>query len=106
MKCVCKFNKGCDYQATASGLALDLGTAMKKGAVPASLGSSEFSFNGISNPENILGRPKDIFDSMRMEKETYNAAKASSAAKKAAKEAAAAAEPSPGEPGAPGTSQE
>lgn len=105
MKCTATFNKDCDYQAAVSGLALELGEAMKKGSVPASLGSSEFSFNGISNPENVLGRPKDIFDSMRMEKETYNAAKASAAAKKAAQEAAPA-EPAPGEPGAPATSQE
>lgn len=105
MKCVCQFNKGCDYQAAASGLALDLGSAMKNGSVPASLGSSEFSFNGIANPDNVLGRPKDIFDSMRMEKEVYNKAKSAAESKKAA-EAAAAAENQPGEPGAPATPQE
>lgn len=100
-----KYNKAADIAATASGLAVDVGNVLKTGKVPVSVGPSEAAYNGIDNPSRLGGRPSDIFDSMRMEKEVYKSAKSAAEAKKAA-EAAAAAAQEPGSPGAPATSQE
>lgn len=94
------YNPSVDNQAVVSGLALDLGSALKTGKIPVKVGPSDALYNGIDNPANVGGRPSDIFDSMRMEREVYMSAKAAAAAKKAA----AKSEPASG--GAPATSQE
>lgn len=103
-----KYNKSRDIAAVASGLAVDVGNVLKTGKIPVQVGPSEAAYNGIDNPSRLGGRPSDIFDSMRMEKEVYKSAKSAAEAKKAAEAAAAAAaaEQTPGSPGAPATSQE
>ena len=50
-----------------SGLAVDLGEALRTGKVPTKVGPSDVSYNGIENPANILSRPSDVFDAMQME---------------------------------------
>ena len=37
-----------------SGLAVDLGEALRTGKVPTKVGPSDVSYNGIENPANIL----------------------------------------------------
>lgn len=95
-----KFNSRSDIQAAVPGLAINLGETLRSGRIPVKVGPSEVCYNGIQNPSSIGSRPADIFDSMRMEKETYQKAKKAAAAQKAA----ASTEPASG--GAPATSQE
>lgn len=45
---------------------VDLGKALMTGIVPSDVSGNMSSYNGIENPESILGTPSDVFDSMRM----------------------------------------
>ena len=45
---------------------IDLVDAFENHAIPADLSADDVSFNGIEEPDSILGRPRDRFDSMRM----------------------------------------
>lgn len=93
----CTFNPNCDLIPHASGLSVDIGAALRTGKVPTKLGPSDVAYNGINNPANIVGRPSDIFDSLRMEQNAL------AAARKSDKEEPAV---EPVEPGAPATPQE
>lgn len=62
-----KFNPKRDRQATVSGLAVQAGEAMRSGRVPSKVGPDDSSYNSIVNPGNIIGRPRDEFDAIRMQ---------------------------------------
>lgn len=47
--------------------AVRLGLALKNGRIPADMGPSEDLFNGIENPADIVGRPRDQFDAMDLQ---------------------------------------
>lgn len=88
-----------DRMNVVSGLAIDLGEAMKTGKVPTKVGPNDVSYNGIENPTNILGRPSDVFDAMLMQ----DAAKKLGTKTKGEEPSQTE---SPAESGAPATSQE
>ena len=52
---------------------IDLKTALATGIVPSQLPDSVSDYNGIDNPDAILGKPRDIFEAMDAQKE-YEAA--------------------------------
>lgn len=43
---------------------IDLKVALVSGNVPSQVAESESDYNGIQNPEAILGKPHDIFEAM------------------------------------------
>lgn len=45
---------------------VDLGKALMTGIVPSDVTGNMSSYNGIENPESILGSPSDVFESLRM----------------------------------------
>ncbi len=45
---------------------VDLKAAFYNGSVPSDLDSSSISYNEIDDPDNIIGRPEDIFEASRM----------------------------------------
>lgn len=47
---------------------IDLKEALANSAVPSQLPDSDAEYNGIENPESILGKPRDVFDAMAMER--------------------------------------
>lgn len=47
---------------------IDLKDALANSAVPSQLPDSDTDYNGIENPESILGKPTDVFDAMSMER--------------------------------------
>lgn len=49
--------------------AVHLGTSIDLGKVPANLGEDGSRYNSIQNPANIVGRPRDYFDAVRMNRE-------------------------------------
>lgn len=61
-----RYNRLRDVKEFAPGLSIDLGKAMANGSVPADLTSSPDNYNGIEEPESILGRPSDVFEADRM----------------------------------------
>ena len=41
---------------------IDLKSALSTGVVPSQLPDSDSDYNGIENPEAVLGTPRDIFE--------------------------------------------
>lgn len=44
---------------------IDLKNAFVERCVPSQVGESDSDYNGIDNPESILGKPSDVFDALR-----------------------------------------
>lgn len=57
---------------------IDLKNALSTGVVPSQLPDSDSDYNGIENPEAVLGKPRDIFEAMDAQKEYESAASAAS----------------------------
>lgn len=61
-----RFNKRQDVKEFAPGLCVDLGKALVNGSVPSDLAFDDAQYNGIEDPESIMGRPGDVFEADRM----------------------------------------
>lgn len=55
---------------------IDLKTALDQSVVPSQMPESDFDYNGIEEPQQILGKPRDIFEAI----DTQNAIEASASA--------------------------
>lgn len=51
---------------------VDLASALENNAVPSQMAGAETDYNGIENPDSILGKPSDIFEAMHMESAVNN----------------------------------
>lgn len=49
--------------------AVQLGASVDLGRIPANLGDDGTRYNSIQNPANIVGKPRDYFDAVRMQRE-------------------------------------
>lgn len=47
---------------------VDLKSAMVNHTIPVGVASADSDYNGISDPASILGRPRDVFEAMDMQK--------------------------------------
>lgn len=56
-----------DKQAVEQFGFVNLSEALKTGIIPDTVEAGENAYNGIDNPESILGRPRDVFDSIHMQ---------------------------------------
>lgn len=93
---VCSFNKERDIQEVVSGLAVDITDALQTGIVKDSAYVEDN--NGISEPEQILGRVSDTFDAIEASRAVRKyGKKAESAVEKAVESAAPAASDSKSE---------
>lgn len=52
---------------------IDLKTALDSSIVPSQLPDSESDYNGIENPEQVVGRPRDVFEAIDAMKAYENA---------------------------------
>lgn len=66
MKQICQFNPVCDVREVQSFGYLELSDVMRTGIIPSDLSASQPMYNGIEDPQSILGSPCDTFDAMRM----------------------------------------
>ncbi len=66
MRQICKFNSVCDVREVQSFGYLELSDVMRTGIIPSDLSASQPMYNGIEEPESILGSPVDTFDAMRL----------------------------------------
>lgn len=57
-----QFDEKRDIQRVESGLSVDIASSLKTGIVKAVSDSAEVGGNGISRPDQIVGRVQDIFD--------------------------------------------
>lgn len=51
---------------------VDLGLCLKTGLVPSDVTASVSNYNGIDDPQSIIGSPSDVFEAMRMHDEIKN----------------------------------
>ncbi len=66
MKQICEYNSLCDVREVQNFGYLDLSDVVRTGIIPSNLSASQLQFNGIEDPQAILGSPCDTFDAMRM----------------------------------------
>lgn len=66
MLCKCKFDPLRDMREVDPLGYVDIGKALISGFIPSDVTGNMSSFNGIENPESILGTPSDVFESLRM----------------------------------------
>lgn len=52
---------------TGSGF-IDLKSAMVNHTIPSNIAESDMQYNGIDDPTAILGKPRDVFEAMEMQK--------------------------------------
>lgn len=57
---------------------IDLKVALDSSCVPSQLPDSELDYNGMEEPEMVLGKPRDIFEAIDSQKALEAAAAASS----------------------------
>lgn len=62
-----RYNPAVDLQPVSQTGFIDLCDAIVSGVVPSQLPDSEEVYNGIEDPESILGKPSDVFEALRME---------------------------------------
>lgn len=56
---------------------IDLKTALDSSNIPSQLPDADSDYNGIQNPEAILGKPRDIFEAIDSQKALEEASKVS-----------------------------
>ena len=66
MICECKYNPVKDIHDVDQFGFIDLQECLANGEVPATIADSEDQYNGIDDPNEILGKPSDVFDAYRM----------------------------------------
>lgn len=72
MKQTLKFDKTCDIKEVDPFGFVDLGLCLMTGTVPSDVTGSVSNYNGIEDPQSIIGSPSDVFEAMRMHDEIQN----------------------------------
>ena len=78
----CKFDVERDMQAVEPFGFVDLKDALVNNCVPSQLPDSDSDYNGIEDPDSIVGMPSDVFDALRMQSDLDARASAAKAEKK------------------------
>ena len=67
MKCICKFNEIRDVHEVDQFGFIDLAECLSQGVVPSSISNTEDAYNDIDTPDNIMGKPSDVFEAYKMQ---------------------------------------
>lgn len=73
------FDKTCDLKEVDKYGYVDLILCLRTGSVPSDVSASVSNYNGIEDPQSIIGSPSDIFEAMRMHDEIKNNASSATA---------------------------
>lgn len=73
------FDKSKDIKEVDKYGFVDLTLCLRTGSVPSDVSASVSNYNGIEDPQSIIGSPSDIFEAMRMHDEIKNNASSASA---------------------------
>lgn len=65
---VCMFNPIKDKTPVSPSGFVDLQSAMVNSAVPSQIPGTDDDYNGIDDPASIMGKPRDVFEAMDMQK--------------------------------------
>lgn len=63
----CKYNPLVDMKPVDSFGFLDLASAYVNKTVPSDTVTQDADYNGIDDPASILGKPRDVFDALRLQ---------------------------------------
>lgn len=63
----CKYNPIEDLKPVDAFGFLDLASAYVNKTVPSDTVTQDSDYNGIDDPASILGKPRDVFDALRMQ---------------------------------------
>ena len=78
MKQTIFFDKSKDLKEVENHGYVDLTLCLRTGSVPSDVSASVSNYNGIEDPQSIIGSPSDVFEAMRMHDEIkINASSAS-----------------------------
>lgn len=72
MKQTIYFDKSKDIKEVDHYGFVDLTLCLRTGSVPSDVSASMSNYNGIEDPQSIIGSPSDIFEAMRMHDEIKN----------------------------------
>lgn len=75
----CKYDPVRDLAPVEQFGFIDLKTALSESVVPSQMPDSDADYNGIDDPDKILGKPADIFDAIDSQKAIEQAASAAAA---------------------------
>lgn len=64
----CKFNPVKDKSPVSNTGFVDMKSAMVNSAIPSQIPGTEDDYNGIEDPASILGKPRDVFEAMDMQR--------------------------------------
>lgn len=64
----CMFDPACDLTPVDQHGFTDLKSALANSCVPSVMPGTEVDYNGIDNPDSILGMPRDIFEAIDAQK--------------------------------------
>lgn len=67
MKCICKFNEIRDVHEVDQFGFIDLAECLSQGVVSSSISNTEDAYNDIDSPDNIMGKPSDVFEAYKMQ---------------------------------------
>lgn len=62
---VCKFDRKCDLHDVDQFGFVDLHQVLETGVVPGSVAFSDDSFNGVTDTDMLMSRPRDRFEALR-----------------------------------------
>lgn len=63
----CRFDSVRDLCEVSQTGYIDLVSAFVSGSVPSQIADTEDDYNGIEDPQSILGRPLDVFEAMEIQ---------------------------------------
>ena len=69
MKQTIFFDKSKDLKEVETYGYVDLILCLRTGSVPSDVSASVSNYNGIEDPQSIIGSPSDVFEAMRMHDE-------------------------------------
>lgn len=76
---VCEYDPQVDIEEVDQFGFVDLRAAYETHTIPGDLTASEESFNGVEDPDSLLGRASDVFDSIRKGQRVENSKAAAEA---------------------------
>lgn len=79
MKQTIYFDKNRDLKEVETYGFVDLTLSLRTGSVPSDVSASVSNYNGIEDPQSIIGSPSDVFEALRMHDEIKNNASSASA---------------------------
>lgn len=70
----CNFDPVCDIAPVEQFGFIDLKSALANSVVPSVMPDSDVDYNGVDDPDSIIGTPRDVFEAIDMQNALQDAA--------------------------------